>query len=234
MNIGIKKVHESNYKFQVLVKIVMNINKWVHSFWASGTPETDFVCLCMPNFGCQYFIPEQCLGTAEYNTVYLQSTLIIVLYISCMPFAHCYHPRGQMVVSVGDEEAILWVTIIMCDILSSDLGHVDDVCQQVPVLQQRRTDLYILTETTWQLEQLLQQHHNSFCYIIGELELVCALRMYMSSLVLLGRLQHQLALLQTCYPMKSSCLSLPHWFQLGFLSSPWYSCQFAESREGNW
>ena len=38
-------------------------------------------------------------------------------------------------------------TVLHGDLLSPDLGHVDDVCQRVPVLQQRRTDLYTLTAT---------------------------------------------------------------------------------------
>ena len=33
---GCIKVYESNYKLQVLVKILMNIIEQVHSFWASG------------------------------------------------------------------------------------------------------------------------------------------------------------------------------------------------------
>ena len=66
-----------------------------------------------------------------------------------------------MVVSAGDEEAITYTDIgellSSCqyfmtwshgDLLSPDLGHVDDMHQRVPVLQQRRTDLYTLTETT--------------------------------------------------------------------------------------
>ena len=39
-------------------------------------------------------------------------------------------------------------TVSHGDLLSPDLGHVGDVRQRVPVLQQRRTDLYTLTATT--------------------------------------------------------------------------------------
>ena len=78
--------------------------------------------------------------------------ILIALFCPC-PF------RGEVLVSVGDEEAITCTDIgellsschqycVTGNLLSSDLGHVDDVRQRVPVLQQRRTDLYTLTETS--------------------------------------------------------------------------------------
>ena len=65
----------------------------------------------------------------------------------------CSLPRGEVVVSAGDEDAITCTDIgellSSCyqssDLLSPDLGHVYDVRQRVPVLQQRRSNLYTLT-----------------------------------------------------------------------------------------
>ena len=78
--------------------------------------------------------------------------MFIVIALSC-PFS------GEVVVSAGDERRLSRVLILVSyyhcvtstvshgDLLSPDLGHVDDVRQRVPV-QQRRTDLYTLTATT--------------------------------------------------------------------------------------
>ena len=80
---------------------------------------------------------------------------IILFGVTCILFL----PRGVVLVNAGDEETITSADIgeyyhhvinavSHGDLLSPDLGHVDDVRQRVPVLQQRRTDLYTLTATT--------------------------------------------------------------------------------------
>ena len=59
------------------------------------------------------------------------------------------------------------VSCVHDHLLSSDLGHVDDVHQRVPVLQQRRTDLYTLTKTTSKFQQLLLQYNCTVLFILA-------------------------------------------------------------------
>ena len=64
-------------------------------------------------------------------------------------------------------------TMLLTVLSSSDVGHVADVRQRVPVLKQRRTDLYLVKELSEQEQRTLHQ----LLAIILILVVLCCLRL---------------------------------------------------------